>query len=72
MNPLFADKPLVLDDPYMSRMSEAEFFDFCQQHRKWRIERNAQQEILIMAPAFTRGRVGGVCAGFAKAAVGHA
>jgi Uma2 family endonuclease len=49
MNPLFADEPLVLDDPYMSRMSEAEFFDFCQQHRKWRIERNAQQEILVAA-----------------------
>ena len=53
MNALFADEPLVLDDPYISRMSEAEFFDFCQQHRKWRIERNAQQEILIMAPTFT-------------------
>ena len=53
MNPLFADEPLVLDDPYMSRMSEEEFFDFCQQHRKWRIERNAQQEILIMAPTFS-------------------
>ncbi len=34
-------------------MSEAEFFDFCQQHRKWRIERNAQREILLMAPTFT-------------------
>ena len=53
MNPLFADEPLVLDDPYISRMSEAEFFDFCQQHRKWRIERNAQQEILLMAPTFS-------------------
>ena len=53
MNPLFADEPLVLDDPYMSRMSEEEFFDFCQQHRKWRIERNAQHEILIMAPTFS-------------------
>ena len=49
MNALFADEPLVLDDPYMSRMSEEEFFDFCQQHRKWRIERNAQQEILVAA-----------------------
>ncbi|MFD1873165.1 Uma2 family endonuclease [Hymenobacter bucti] len=53
MNALFADEPLILDDPYMSRMSEAEFFDFCQQHRQWRIERNAQHEILIMAPTFT-------------------
>ena len=53
MNPLFADEPLVLDAPYMSRMSEEEFFNFCQQHRKWRIERNAQHEILIMAPTLT-------------------
>lgn len=53
MNPLFADEPLVLDDPYMSRMSEEEFFTFCQLHPKWRIERNAQQEIVIMAPTFT-------------------
>lgn len=53
MNPFALDEPLVLDDPYMSRMSEAEFFDFCQQHRKWRIERNAQHEILIMAPTCT-------------------
>ena len=53
MNALFADEPLVLDDPYMSRMSEDEFFEFCQQHRKWRIERNAQQQILMMAPTFS-------------------
>ena len=53
MNALFADEPLLLDDPYMSRMSEDEFFDFCQQHRKWRIERNAQQQILMMAPTFS-------------------
>ena len=53
MNALFADEPLVLDDPYISRMSADEFFDFCQQHRKWRIERNAQQQILMMAPTFS-------------------
>jgi len=53
MNPLFADEPLVLDDPYMSRMSEEEFFTFCQQHPNWRIERNAQQEIVLMAPTFS-------------------
>lgn len=52
MNALFADEPLVLDDPYMSRMGDDDFFNFCQQHRKWRIERNAQHEILIMVPTF--------------------
>ena len=47
MNALFGDEPLVLDDPYMSRLSAEESFDFCQQHRKWRIERNPQHEIVI-------------------------
>ena len=52
MNALFADEPLVLRDPYLSRMSD-EFFNFCQSNRKWRIERNAEHDILIMAPTFT-------------------
>lgn len=53
MNPLFADEPLVLSDPYLGRMTDDEFFNFCQQHPKWRIERNAQHDILIMAPTFS-------------------
>lgn len=53
MNALFADEPLMLSDPYLNRMNEAEFFNFCQLHPKWRIERNAQHEILIMAPTFS-------------------
>lgn len=28
MYPLFADEPLILDDPYMSRMSEEDFSPF--------------------------------------------
>ncbi|WP_375416166.1 Uma2 family endonuclease [uncultured Hymenobacter sp.] len=53
MNALFADEPLVLSNPYLGRMSDDEFFDFCQQNAKWRIERNAQHDILIMAPTFS-------------------
>lgn len=53
MNALFADEPLNLSDPYLGRMSDEEFFNFCQQHPKWRIERNAQRDILIMAPTFS-------------------
>ena len=53
MNPLFAAEPLVLSDPYLNGMTDDEFFNFCQQHSKWRIERNAQHEILIMAPTFS-------------------
>ena len=54
MNALFADGPLVLSDPYLGRMSDDEFFNFCQQNAKWRIERNTQHDILIMAPTFSR------------------
>ena len=32
-------------------MTQDQFFDFCQQNRKIRIERNAQGEIFIMAPS---------------------
>lgn len=53
MNALFADEPLVLSDPYLSRMSDDEFFNFCQSNRKWRIERTAEHDILVMAPTFT-------------------
>lgn len=53
MNALFADEPLVLRDPYLGRMSDDEFFNFCQSNRKWRIERNAEHDILLMAPTFT-------------------
>ncbi|WP_254244170.1 Uma2 family endonuclease [Hymenobacter sp. BRD128] len=53
MNPLFADEPLVLSDPYLGRMSDDEFFNFCQSNRKWRIERNAAHDILLMAPTYT-------------------
>jgi Uma2 family endonuclease len=51
--------PLVLDlarmervvlRPY-SKLGEGEFFDFCQQHQLFRIERNSDGEIIIMAPA---------------------
>jgi Uma2 family endonuclease len=53
MNALFADEPLVLRDPYLGRMSDDEFFNFCQSNREWRIERNAAHDILLMAPTFT-------------------
>ena len=53
MNPFALDEPLVLRDPYLGRMSDDEFFNFCQSNRKWRIERNAEHDILLMAPTFT-------------------
>ncbi len=47
---LFEVRPLVLHTRPVFTLSEELFFDFCQTNREWRIERNAQGEILIMPP----------------------
>lgn len=44
-------QPLILHTRPVFEMSEELFFDFCQTNRDWRIERNAQGEVLIMPPA---------------------
>lgn len=43
-------QPLILRTRPMFEMSNDLFFDFCQANREWRIERNAQGEVLIMPP----------------------
>jgi Uma2 family endonuclease len=43
-------RPLVLVTRPVFEMNEELFFDFCQRNRDWRIERNAQGEILVMPP----------------------
>lgn len=55
--------PLNLDVATLARVvlrpepgfTEDDFFDFCQEHDLLRIERNAQGEIIIMAPVGTEG-----------------
>lgn len=47
MTPLGA-RPLVLHTRPLFTMSDELFFDFCQTNREWRIERDAQGEILLM------------------------
>ena len=44
-------EPLILHTHLLSHFDEDEFFAFCQSNKELRIERNAQQEIIIMAPA---------------------
>lgn len=44
-------RPLVLYTRPVFEMSDELFFNFCQANREWRIERNAQGEILVMPPA---------------------
>ena len=34
-------------------LSDADFYDFCQQHRDLRIERDSSGEIIVMAPTFS-------------------
>lgn len=41
---------LILRDRITTKMSDDEFFWFCQENKDLRIERNAQLEILIMSP----------------------
>ncbi|MEM7039941.1 MAG: Uma2 family endonuclease [Bacteroidota bacterium] len=41
---------LILKSRYLEKMTEAEFFQFCQENRDLRIERNHKQEIIIMSP----------------------
>lgn len=54
MLPSFSEHSLVLRGPYLEKMTDDEFFDFCQQHPELRIERTANHEILIMSPTGSR------------------
>ncbi|HEX8349313.1 MAG TPA: Uma2 family endonuclease [Hymenobacter sp.] len=46
--------PLQLSGPHLARMSDDEFFAFCQQHPDLRIERTTTHEIIIMSPTGSR------------------
>jgi Uma2 family endonuclease len=43
--------PLVLQFEPAIALSDDQFFDFCQLNRDWQIERNAQGELVVIAPA---------------------
>ncbi|WP_240410536.1 Uma2 family endonuclease [Hymenobacter oligotrophus] len=45
---------ILLGGSYLGRMTDDEFFDFCQQHPDLRIERTAHHEILLMSPTGSR------------------
>ncbi len=46
----FESGGILLGGSYLERMTDDEFFDFCQQHPQLRIERTANHEIIIMSP----------------------
>ena len=43
--------PMVLYLRPVLEMTDDQFYEFCRLNRDWRIERNAEGEIIIMAPA---------------------
>ena len=44
---------IILKDRVTSKMSDEEFFWFCQENKDLRIERNSDLEIIIMSPVYT-------------------
>lgn len=49
--------PVVLHfGSFIRRMTDHEFFEFCQQNQRWRIERTAEGDLIIMPP--TGGKTG--------------
>lgn len=50
----FESGGILLGGSYLERMTDDEFFDFCQQHPNLRIERTANHEIVIMSPTGSR------------------
>jgi Uma2 family endonuclease len=51
VQPQFERRPLVLQMQPAIEMTREQFFDFCQINRDLRIERTAEGELVIMAPA---------------------
>jgi Uma2 family endonuclease len=50
--------PLILHfAPVLRKLSDADFFEFCQANREWRIERTSNGDLVIMSP--TGGETGG-------------
>ena len=50
-------EPLVLHfQPFMEKLSDEEFYEFCRVNDEWRIERTAEGDIIIMPP--TGGKTG--------------
>ena len=43
--------PIVIHfGPVVGRMSDAEFYEFCQLNRHWRIERTREGDVILMPP----------------------
>jgi Uma2 family endonuclease len=50
--------PTMLKGDFIERMSDEEFFHFCQQNRDVKVERDADGKIIIMSPThFLTGKI---------------
>ncbi len=45
--------PLIVNFPAIAKMSQEQFYDFCQANQDLRIERTTEGEVIIMPPAFS-------------------
>jgi Uma2 family endonuclease len=45
--------PLTVNFPAIVKMTQAQFYEFCQANQELRIERTAQGEVIVMPPAFS-------------------
>lgn len=49
--PAISEEAIVLRGPLVTRFSDEEFFQFCQDNRDLRVERTSDHEIIFMSPA---------------------
>ncbi len=47
------DNTLTVNFPAIVKMTQAQFYEFCQANQELRIERTAKEEVIIMPPAFS-------------------
>ena len=56
LQPTRANPYVIHFEPVLKKLSDEDFFDFCQANRDWRIERTSYGDIIIMPP--TGGETG--------------
>src|SRR5438132_4659472 len=57
LRPTRANPYVIHFEPVLKKLSDEDFFEFCQANRDWRIERTSDGDVIIMPP--TGGETGG-------------
>jgi len=58
LRPTETDPFVIHFEPVLKKLTDDDFFEFCQANREWRIERTSSGDIIIMPP--TSGETGGL------------